>query len=98
MQGQFKTPGGKLVAVDFEIENGLLHHVVVHGDFFLHPDDAFELLAGSIEGAPATLSEAELAARVHAALDGRAELIGSSPEAIATAITRGIAEGSNIPS
>lgn len=98
MQGQFKTPGGKLVAVDFEMEDGVFRHVVVHGDFFLYPDDAFELLAGSIEGAPVDLPEAEIAARVRAAIDGRAELIGSSPEAIATAIARGIAEGSSVPS
>jgi lipoate-protein ligase A len=98
MQGQFKTPGGKLVAVDFEIEDGVFRHVVIHGDFFLYPDDAFDYLAGAIEGAPANLPETELAARVHAALDGRAELIGSSPEAIATAISRGLAAGSSIAS
>ncbi|CAN5642951.1 hypothetical protein BH09CHL1_BH09CHL1_00900 [soil metagenome] len=93
MQGQFKTPGGKLVAVDFEIEDGTLRHVVVHGDFFLYPDDAFELLSASIEGASIELSEADLAERVRTALEGRAELIGSSPEAVATAITRGISAG-----
>jgi hypothetical protein len=98
MQGQFKTPGGKLVAVDFEIENGVFRHVVIHGDFFLYPDDAFEYLASAVEGAPVDLPETELAARIHAALDGRAELVGSSPEAIATAITRGLAEGSSIAS
>lgn len=91
MHGEYKTPGGKLVAVDFEIDGGVLRQVVVHGDFFLYPDDAFELLASSLEGAPADLDEATLASRVHAAIDGRAELIGSSPEAIAIAITRGIA-------
>jgi lipoate-protein ligase A len=91
MQGQFKTPGGKLVVVDFEIENGLLQRVVVHGDFFLYPDDAFNLLAESLEGAPIESSEDALAERVRRALDGKAELIGSSPEAIATAIARGIA-------
>lgn len=90
MHGEFKTPGGKLVAVDFEIDRGELRQVVVHGDFFLYPDDAFELIAASLEGAPADLDEAALAARVHTAIDGRAELIGSSPEAIAIAITRGI--------
>lgn len=97
MQGQFKTPGGKLVAVDFEIEDRVFRQVVVHGDFFLYPDDAFELLAASIEGAPIDLPEAALAERVRAALAGKAELIGSSPEAIATAITRGIAAGIEAP-
>lgn len=90
MQGQFKTPGGKLVVVDFQVVDGLLRRVTVHGDFFLYPDEAFAALAGALEGAPAGLSEARLAERVRAAL-GDAELVGASPEAIATAVTRGLA-------
>ena len=58
MQGQYKTPGGKLVAVDFEVVDGLLRHVTVHGDFFLYPDDAFAALAGALEGAPAWAAKA----------------------------------------
>jgi lipoate---protein ligase len=91
MQGQFKTVGGKLVVVDFDIEQGRLRNVVIHGDFFVYPEDAFPALAAALEGAPSTLSEAEIAARLAAAIPPRAEVIGTSPEAIATAIHRGIA-------
>jgi lipoate-protein ligase A len=90
MQGQFKTPGGKLVIVDFQVVDGLLRKVTVHGDFFLYPDEAFPALSAALEGAPAGLSEALIADRVRRGLPAGAELVGASPEAIATAITRGL--------
>jgi len=91
MQGQFKTVGGKLVVVDFDIEQDRLRHVVIHGDFFVYPDDAFPVLAAALEGAPSTLSEAEIAGRLAAAIPPGAEVVGTSPEAIATAIHRALA-------
>jgi lipoate-protein ligase A len=96
MQGQFKTPGGKLVVVDFQVVDGLLRKVVVHGDFFLYPDDAFPALAAALEGVPSTLSEAAFADKVRKGLPAGAELVGASPEAIATAITRGLAERGSV--
>ncbi|MGI8486496.1 MAG: lipoate--protein ligase family protein, partial [Thermomicrobiales bacterium] len=40
MHGEYKTVGGKLVIVDFEITSGRLRNVMVSGDFFLYPDSA----------------------------------------------------------
>jgi lipoate-protein ligase A len=37
MHGEYKTPGGKLVQVDFDLEGEQLRNVVVSGDFFLYP-------------------------------------------------------------
>lgn len=91
MQGQFKTVGGKLVVVDFDIEQGHLRNVVIHGDFFVYPEDAYPALAASLEGAPGDLSQTEIAARLTAAIPPGAEVVGTSPEAIATAIHRGLA-------
>ena len=34
MRGEYKVPGGKLVAVDVEAEDGRLTQVFVSGDFF----------------------------------------------------------------
>ena len=47
--GEFKTPGGKLIAVDFDIVDGELRNVVVTGDFFLYPEEALPVLAGALE-------------------------------------------------
>ena len=90
MQGRFKTAGGKLVVVDFEVEQGRLRNVVIHGDFFVYPEEAYPLLAAALEGAPADLPSMEIAERLAAAIPPDADLVGTSPGAIATAIQRGL--------
>src|SRR5215212_4427514 len=74
-RGEFKTPGGKLIAVDFDVLDGELRNVVVTGDFFLYPEEALPILAGALEDSPITLDEAGYAARVRTALDSSAELV-----------------------
>jgi len=90
MHGEYKTPGGKLVIADFAVEGGALRAVTISGDFFLYPDEALRDITGALEGAPSTASEAELAARVHAALSAETTLLGFSPEAIGRAVRRGV--------
>ena len=89
-RGEFKTPGGKLIAVEFDVMDGKLRDVVVTGDFFLYPEEALALLAGALEQSPSTLDQTDYAARVRTALDDRAELVGSSPEALAAAVIRAL--------
>ena len=88
--GEYKTPGGKLIAVEFDVTDGELRDVVVTGDFFLYPEEALSVLAGALERSPTTLDEAGYAARVRAALHLRGELVGSSPEALAVAVVRAL--------
>ena len=97
-RGEFKTPGGKLIAVDFDIVGDELHNVVVTGDFFLYPEEALPMLAGALEKSPVTLDEAGYAARVQTALDSSAELVGSSPEALAVAVVRALRAGASTES
>lgn len=89
-RGVYKVPGGKLVAVEFAVQNGLLHDVVVTGDFFLYPEEALPVLSFAIEGAPATLEPSALAARIAAAIPADVELVGASPDALAVAVQRGL--------
>ena len=90
LHGQFKTPGGKLIAVDFEIIDNCLHDVRVHGDFFLDPEDAFVAITSSLEGAPINASDADLTERVSAAIPPGTEWMGASPEALVTAVRRAL--------
>jgi lipoate-protein ligase A len=91
-RGEFKTPGGKPIAVEFDVVDNELRNVVVTGDFFLYPEEALPFLAGSLENSPVALDEAGYAARVRTALDdSTAELVGSSPEALAAAVIRALA-------
>jgi lipoate-protein ligase A len=89
-RGEFKTPGGKLIAVELDVVDGELRNVVVTGDFFLYPEEALPILARALEKSPATLDEDGYAARVQTALDVSAELVGSSPEALAAAVVRAL--------
>jgi hypothetical protein len=93
MHGEYKTPGGKLVVVDLEVQDAKLANVMVSGDFFLYPDDAFPTLTAALEGLEADLTESEIAEKVRMALPRDAELLGSSPEAIAAAVRRALAAG-----
>lgn len=90
--GEYKTPGGKLVAVDFVVEGDQLARVMISGDFFLYPEEALSALTASLEGASVELTEAELAERVRMALPRSAELLGTSPEAIGAAVRRALAK------
>ncbi len=93
MHGEYKTPGGKLVRVDFTVEHQALDQVVVSGDFFLYPEDVLTAITAAVQGLPADLPEREIAARVAAAIPAGAEWLGASPEALAIAIRRGLADG-----
>jgi lipoate-protein ligase A len=96
-RGECKTPGGKLVAVDLDVTDGKLAAVRVHGDFFVHPEPAakptLDAIAAGLTGAPADLDVPALAARVRAAVPFGVELIGTSPEAVATAVRRAVGSG-----
>ena len=98
MHGEYKTPGGKLVVVDFEVVQDHLHNVEVSGDFFLYPEDSLVAITGALEGLPAGLDEAGIARAVHEAIPPGAEVLGTSPEGIAIAVRRALrdaAEGSD---
>ena len=89
-RGAFKTPGGKLVAVDFSIDDGELRNVQVHGDFFLHPEEALVAITGALDGVPVDLSDDELTKRISKAIPDGTEWLGSSPRALATAVRRAL--------
>ena len=88
--GEYKVPGGKLVKVDFDVAGQQLTDVVVSGDFFLYPEETINDITAALEGAPATEDESVLAGRIRSRIDAGAELLGTSPEAIAVAVRRAL--------
>ena len=91
MHGELKVPGGKLVVVDLDVEDGVLRRVRLSGDFFLEPGEALEAMDAALEGAPAAADAAALAARVAAALPAGTVMVGVSAEAVATVVRRALA-------
>ena len=88
--GEFKTPGGKLIQVDFEVVDQALSNVLVSGDFFLYPEEAIGPISASIEGSPVGLAVDERAAMIQRSIGADVEWLGSSPIALATAIERAL--------
>ena len=90
MRGEYKVPGGKLVAVDVEVEDGRLVRAAVSGDFFLEPDDALEAIDAALVGEPEGASVARLTAAVQAAVGDDVTMVGFTPEAVAIAVRRAL--------
>jgi hypothetical protein len=90
VHGEYKTPSGKLVVVDFGVEDGRFSNVVVSGDFFLEPPEALADIVRALEDARADLGEEGFAGRIRDALGEGVEMVGFSPEAIARAAVRGL--------
>jgi lipoate---protein ligase len=99
VRGEYKVPGGKLVAADVEVVDGVLTAVSISGDFFLEPDAALGVIDAALTGSPEQARVAELTARVDEALDlaGRdgtldhpVEMIGFSAESVAIAVRRAL--------
>ncbi|PFG43843.1 lipoate-protein ligase A [Isoptericola jiangsuensis] len=99
MRGEYKVPGGKLVAVDLAVPDGRLEDVRVSGDFFLEPDDALEVIQDALTGMPVTTSTTELARAVTEALEeaessgavpGPVAMVGFDARAVAVAVRRAL--------
>ena len=90
MRGEYKVPGGKLVAVDLEVEQGRLAQVSISGDFFLEPDDALADINAALRDLPVDAGVERLAAAVSESLGDGVSLIGFTPEAIGIAVRRAL--------
>jgi lipoate---protein ligase len=78
-----KIPGGKLLRVEVETESGIVLRAVVRGDFFAHPEEAFEAAEGELRDLPV-----DRLAAVALSLFSRPPLkvFGASPADIAQAL------------
>jgi lipoate-protein ligase A len=99
LHGEYKVPGGKLVAVDLAVVDDHLADIRVSGDFFLNPDEALEVIDRALGGLHAATPPAELAARIdddltRAGADGLISLpvtmVGFDTHAIAMAVRRAL--------
>ncbi|AQP48125.1 lipoate--protein ligase [Tessaracoccus aquimaris] len=90
MRGEYKVPGGKLVAVDVETADGVITQAFVSGDFFLEPDEALEDINDALAGMASTSSVTDLAAAINARLADDVRMIGFTPEAVGIAVRRAL--------
>jgi lipoate-protein ligase A len=99
VRGEYKVPGGKLVAVEVDVADGRLQGVRLSGDFFLEPDEALEVIDAALVGQPESATTSELAAAVDAGLraaerggtvPGPITLVGFDARAVAVAVRRAL--------
>jgi len=94
MHGEYKVPGGKLVVVDLDVVDNTIVDFRLAGDFFLEPDSALGDINAAVNGLSAGSAAVSIAAAVRAALPAHATLLGFSPESVAVAIRRSLAQAS----
>ncbi len=98
MHGECKTPGGKLIAIEYDTQQGHIQNARLSGDFFIHPEsrarEIFHRLITAINGQLESLTREEWKIKLNAALPWDAELLGSSTDALAVALCR--ARGENV--
>ena len=90
MHGEYKTPGGKMVVVDFDVVDGRFKNMVISGDFFLYPDEELQPLTDALEGVDVELDDESFAERIRMDLHPDTELLGTSPEGIVIAVRRAL--------
>src|SRR5450756_2698006 len=90
MRGEYKVPGGKLVAVDVEVADGRIARAAVSGDFFLEPDDALEAIDAALLGMAQGATVAQLTGVVAGVLGADVTMVGFTPEAVAIAVRRAL--------
>ena len=90
MHGEYKVPGGKLVVVDLDVEDGRIARFHLAGDFFLEPDTALDDIDAAVTGLPVESDATAIAAVVRDALPEGAQLLGFTPEAVGTAVRRAL--------
>lgn len=88
--GEYKVPGGKLVVVDFDVDQQRLRNVRYSGDFFLEPDEALDAMNAAVEGLSDSSTITDIAAAVRKSLPAGTEMLGVTPEAAGVAIRRGL--------
>jgi lipoate-protein ligase A len=53
-RAEYKVPGGKLLAAETEVKDGVLTTVKLMGDFFMHPEEAINDLEEALNGKKAS--------------------------------------------
>ena len=51
-RAEYKIPGGKLLAAELTVEDGLMAGVKITGDFFMHPEAAIIDLEKALNNTP----------------------------------------------
>ena len=95
MHGEFKVPGGKLVVVDLDVIDHRIANFRLAGDFFLEPDGALALINEAVNGLSEDSDASAISFAVQGALPHNVMMLGFSPDAVAVAVRRSLANATS---
>ena len=95
MHGEFKVPGGKLVVVDLDVIDHRIANFRLAGDFFLEPDSALGLINEAVNGLFEDSDASTISFAVQGALPQNVMMLGFSPDAVAVAVRRSLANATS---
>ncbi len=90
MHGEYKEPGGKLVVIDLEEEEGKVSRAVLSGDFFAEPDDVIFRIQEALVGLPIDASGEEVSRVAADQIRSGEVLFGLSPHGVGVAFRRAV--------
>ncbi len=87
----YKVEGGKLLKIALEAEKGKILSIRIFGDFFLHPEEAIELIEKGLQGAE--LKEESLMEKIDSVVEGNSiQLFGFKAADLAKAIMAAVSK------
>jgi len=88
LSADYKVPGGKLLRVQLTLDTSQAPPTIadlrIHGDFFMHPEEAIEELEACLVGLPC--EAAALRPHVRAFFEGDVQVLGADVDSIVHAI------------
>ena len=75
INADYKVPGGKLLRVHLQVEHNTITHIMLTGDFFMHPEHAIEDLETRLTGL--AFEEDAIRAQVRAFFETDVQVIGA---------------------
>jgi len=88
LKAEYKVPQGKLIRVNYRLENGKISKIKITGDFFLYPEEAIEELENKLNGIKA--EELELERVIQDFFKKGYVLIGATPKDFVTVILKAL--------
>jgi lipoate-protein ligase A len=88
LKAEYKVPQGKLIRVDYTLENGKISRIKITGDFFLYPEESIEELENRLKGLK--IEELELERVIQDFFKKGYVLIGAEPKDFVTVILKAL--------
>lgn len=92
LHAEHKIPNGKLVVVDLEVLDDLLHTVSLSGDFFMEPPETIDIINSKLQGLSSKSDSTTIESIVEDILNsGDIMAYGINAAGIATVIQKALA-------